>query len=91
MVGPLLLDHFLLSTTLVRGQRFILNQASLGYTCAAFLASALFVCHLLPPGSLRQTSPGNWVYYWALPLGSPSRGLSPNWVREGHVLQEPGA
>lgn len=65
MVEPLLLDHFLLSTTLVRGQR------PLGSTFAAFLASALFVCHLLPPGSLRQTSPGNGVYYWALPWGLP--------------------
>lgn len=39
-----------------------------------------------PPGSLRQTSPRNWVYYWALPLGSPTRGL-----RGGRVLGEPGA
>lgn len=91
MVGPLQLDHFLLSTTLVRGRWFSLSQAPLGSTFAAFLASALFICHLLPPGSLRQTSPRNWVYYWALPLGSPSRGLSPNRVRGGHVLQEPGA
>lgn len=91
MVGPLQLDHFLLSTTLVRGRWFSLNQAPLGSTFATFLASALLIYHLLPPGSLRQTSPRNWVYYWALPLGSPSRGLSPNRVRGGHVLQEPGA
>lgn len=56
-------------TTLVRGRRFHLNQAPLGSAFAAFLASALFICHLLPPGSLRQTSPRNWVYYWALPPG----------------------
>lgn len=72
MVGPLLLDHFLPSTTLVRGRRFSLNQAPLGSMFAEFLAFALFICHLLLPevcakqvleiGFITEPSP------WGLPL-----------------------
>lgn len=81
VAGPLLPAYFLFSTTVTRGKRFCLNRVPLGSRFAAFLASVLFICHLLPPGTLCQTSPLNWVYYWAFSLGSPSRGLGPNRVR----------
>lgn len=80
-VGPLSRAHFLSGTTLARGKRFSPNRAPPGSRFAAFLASALFICHPLPPGNLCQASPRNWVYSWALSLGSPSGGLGPNRVR----------
>lgn len=43
------MDHFLLSTTLVRGRRSGLNPAPLGSRFAAFRASVIFICHLLVP------------------------------------------
>lgn len=92
MVGPLLLVPLPAQYHSSQRAEVQPEPGSSGlHICCIPGLSPLFICYLLPPGSLRQTSPRNWVYYWVLPLGSPSRGLSPNRVRGGHVLQEPGA